>query len=68
MPLNLENTIQSALAGSHWRTLAKYTNNNTPTVHARTRMNEDSQERGQTYRRENRCVLRFDLNVLRVDV
>ena len=67
----------------HARTLATYTHNNMPTVHARTLAtythnmatvpartctNENSQERGQTYRRENRCVLRFDLNVVRVGV
>ena len=42
MALNLDKTIQSALTRSHSRTLAKYTKNNMPTVHARTWTNETS--------------------------
>ena len=68
MALNLNKTIQSTLTRSYSQTLATYTNNNNmPTVHAWTWINENSQERGKTYRREKN-VLRFDLNVLRVGV
>ena len=68
MVLNLDQTIQSTLTQSmsHTWTLAKYENKNMPTVHAQMWTNENSQERGKTYRHEKRCVLRFDLNVLRV--
>ena len=40
------------LTRSNSRTLAKYTNINMPTVHAWMWMNENSQEKGKTYRKE----------------
>ena len=47
MMLNLDKTIQSAVTRSHYDswTLAKYTNNNIPTVHAQTWTNENNQQR-----------------------
>ena len=64
----LINTVQSApTQRSHWRTLAKNTNSNVPTVHARTKTNR-REEREDLRMCDKRCALRFDLNELRVGV
>ena len=59
----MNKTIQSALTRSHSRTLAKYTDNNMQTIHARTWTNEKTVRREERPTDVNRCVLRFELNV-----
>ena len=68
MALNIDKTNQSTLTRIQPLTLAKDTNDNMPTAHTWTWTNENSWERGPTYRHEKRCFLRFDMNMLRVRV
>ena len=70
MTLNLDKTVQSTITRSHSQTLAKYTNNNMPTVYARAWTNEKQpRERKDPQMCEKmRFNLRFDLNVLKVGV